>query len=118
MSTGWLSAAPKSIPLDKIAIKPLGLLMVSSFTWGIAIPLPTAVEPNLSRFIKLSIKDFELICKLSSAILVNSSNTCFLLTGFKPTINDSFDIISWIFDNLLNFQNEYYILKIVLGIVN
>ena len=48
MSTGWSSFALKSNPDVNIAIKPFGFLIESYVAWGIAIPLPTAVEPNFS----------------------------------------------------------------------
>ena len=46
ISTGWSSFALNSKPFDKIAKKPLGLSKDFSVAWGIAIPFPTAVEPN------------------------------------------------------------------------
>ena len=53
ISTGILSNESNFIPLDKIEINRFGSVIRLSATWGIAIPLPTTVEPSLSRLNRL-----------------------------------------------------------------
>ena len=79
ISTGRSSVELKSNPFTNVDTNTKGLSIVATLAWGIAIPLPTAVEPNFSLFIKFSNRVLELIPSLISANLLSSSKTCFLL---------------------------------------
>ena len=61
ISTGKSSVELKSNPLTNVDTNTKGLSIVVILACGIAIPFPTAVEPNFSLFIKFSNRALELI---------------------------------------------------------
>ena len=75
---------------DSKATKTFGLSISGQLAWGIAIPFPTAVDPNFSRLIKVSSNICESILISRSANLVSSSRTFFLLLASKLTKIDFF----------------------------
>ena len=78
-STGWPSSASKSIGRSSRANSPNRRGRFAILPWGMAMPLPMAVEPSFSRCIKISKMAFSLWPESTAARAASSCSACFLL---------------------------------------